>query len=59
VTDDMLPSPRMLAKELRPLVLAGDSACIDGTPMVPIHRATLTTILLVLDGAADALGEPS
>lgn len=54
---DTLESPGMLADRLRPLVLAGDSACIDGTPMVPVHKATLGTIWNVLENAAIALGE--
>ncbi len=50
---DEIESAGMLADRLRQLVLAGDDACISGTPMVPIHKATLTSIVLALDVARE------
>lgn len=62
-TQDALESPGMLADRLRPLVTASKredgwpTSCMDGTPMVPLHIATVTTIWNVLENAARALGE--
>lgn len=55
---DALESPGALADRLRPIVLGGlEHSCIHGTPMVPLHIATLTTIWNVLENAARRLGE--
>lgn len=53
---DQIISAGMLADRLRPLVLGGATACIDNTPMIPLHRATVTAIyqhmerLALMDG---------
>ncbi len=50
---DYIASAGTLADQLRPLVLAacdGDppehfgSSCLDGTPMIPLHRGTVSAI---------------
>jgi hypothetical protein len=58
---DVLISAGMLADRLRPLVLAScdgpepnryGSSCLNGTPMIPIHRATLGAIYQHLERIA-------
>ena len=40
-----------LAPRMRMLVNGGEDACINGTPMIPIHRQTLSDIAEHLDAA--------
>ena len=47
----------MLADRLRPIVLGGDDACLIGTPMIPLHRATVTAIYQHLERLANMDGE--
>jgi hypothetical protein len=63
---DYIETAGMLANRLRPLVLAAcdgpppgrfGSSCISGTPMIPLHRATLTAIYQHLERLAEQDGE--
>ena len=60
---DELITAGMLADRLRPLVLAscdqGESgtSCLDGTPMIPLHRGTVGAIYQHLERIADWDGE--
>lgn len=63
---DELISAGMLADRLRPLVLAScdgepphrfGSSCLNGSPFIPIHRATLGAIYQHLEGKAAWDGE--
>jgi hypothetical protein len=56
VADEMV-SAGMLADRLRPLVLGGERSCLDGTPMIPLHRGTVTAIYMHLERLAMADGE--
>ena len=57
MTDDKLITAGMLADRLRPIVLGGDAACLDGTPMIPLHRGTVSAIYQHLERLADLDGE--
>jgi hypothetical protein len=54
---DKMVSAGILADRLRPLVLAGESACLNGTPMIPFHRGTVTAIYMHLERLAGLDGE--
>lgn len=47
-----MSKPEKLADTLRAIVWAGDSACITGTPMVPLHKDTVADILAQLERVA-------
>jgi hypothetical protein len=54
---DKLITAGMLADRLRPIVLGGESSCLDGTPMIPLHRTTVSAIYQHLERMADLDGE--
>jgi len=64
--DDQLITAGMLADRLRPLVLSScdqdnpnlsGPSCLSGTPMIPLHRATVGAIYQHLERIADWEGE--
>jgi hypothetical protein len=60
---DALITAAMLADRLRPLVLAScdqgetGTSCLNGTPMIPLHRATVGAIYQHLERIAGWDGE--
>lgn len=56
-SEDVLISAGMLADRLRPIVLGGESACLNGTPMIPLHRGTVSAIYQHLERLAEIDGE--
>lgn len=54
---DTLITAGMLANRLRPIVLGGETACLDGAQMIPLHRATVTSIYMHLERLAEIDGE--
>lgn len=42
---------------LRPLVNAGDDACLNRTPMIPLHKHTVASALHYLESTGDAQAE--
>ncbi len=63
---DYVETAGTLANLIRPLVLAAcdgetpehyGSSCLNGSPMIPLHRATLTAIYQHLEDLASRNGE--
>lgn len=55
--ENVIISAGMLADRLRPIVLGGDNSCLNGTQMIPLHRATVTAIYQHLERLASIDGE--
>jgi hypothetical protein len=51
VAEDVIVTLDMLCERLRPIVLGGRDACLRGTPMIPLHIATVTAIYQHLEDA--------